>query len=355
MVAQRKIIHVDMDCFYAAVEVRDDSTLRNKPVAIGGSRVQRGVLSTCNYEARQYGLHSAMATAHALRLCPDLVLLPVNMQKYCAASKAIRQIFRKYTDIIEPLSLDEAFMDVSNCEQYQGSATLIAQAIRQDIKSEQNLTASAGVASNKFLAKIASDWNKPDGIFVITPDQIENFMKNLPVQKIFGVGKATVQKLFDRQIKTCGDLQQLSLLELIQSFGSFGAKLHDLCRGIDDRSVEIKRERKSLSVEKTYPSDLKTPEVGCDQLKLLFERLTKRLFKLHDNPIVSKAFVKIKFHDFTHTTVECVLREDLMIEPFVNLFLKGYARYRKPIRLIGLGVRFKPAMINVQEQFDFVN
>jgi len=190
----RKIIHIDMDCFYAAIEMRDNPRLRNKPIAVGGSAQSRGVLCTSNYLARQSGVRSAMATAYALKLCPQLIVIKPDMEKYRLISHKIRTVFEQYTDLIEPLSLDEAFLDVSDCQQHNGSATLIAQAIRQQIKDTENLTASAGIAPNKFLAKIASEWNKPDGQFVIPPQNIAAFIPTLPIEKIFGVGKVTAKK-----------------------------------------------------------------------------------------------------------------------------------------------------------------
>lgn len=189
----RKIIHVDMDCFYAGIEIRDNPSLATKPVAVGGASNQRGVLCTCNYIARQYGVRSAMPTAIAYRHCPDLIVLPVNMPKYRQISESIHRIFKEFTELVEPLALDEAFLDVSESSLYRGSATWIAEAIRNKIWQKEQLTASAGVAPNKFLAKIASGWNKPNGVFVIRPEQILSFVSQLPVTKLFGVGKVTAK------------------------------------------------------------------------------------------------------------------------------------------------------------------
>lgn len=230
LIKQRKIIHIDMDCFFAAIEIRDNPLLKNKPVAIGGLPENRGVLSTCNYIARKYGLHSAMPSVRALQLCPKLILLPVKMEKYKAASKVLYRIFKQYTPLVEPLSLDEAFIDVTDCQYCKGSATLIAETIKRRIKKELKLTASAGVAPNKFLAKVASDWEKPDGLFVITPDKIDLFIQKLPIEKIFGVGRVTAKKLHAVQIKTCHDLQQFSLAQLQEKFGKMGERFYDLCR-----------------------------------------------------------------------------------------------------------------------------
>jgi DNA polymerase-4 len=224
-VAQRKIIHCDCDCFYAAVEMRDDPSLRGRPVAVGGQAHQRGVIATCNYEARRYGVHSAMATAHALKRCPDLIVLPPSFDKYRAASAQILTIYRDYTELVEPLSLDEAYLDVSQATQCKGSATLIAQEIRARIQSTVGITASAGIAPNKFLAKIASDWRKPNGQFAITPDAVTEFVAALPVGKLFGVGKVTAEKLNQLGVHTCGDLRAWDGLALQAQFGKFGEKL----------------------------------------------------------------------------------------------------------------------------------
>ena len=200
---QRKIIHCDCDCFYASVEIRDDPSLAGLPVAVGGSPERRGVITTCNYVAREYGVHSAMPSAHARRLCPGLVILPPDFDKYRAASRQIRQIFYDYTDLVEPLSLDEAFLDVSAASACHGSATLIARDIRRRVRAEVGITISAGVAPNKFLAKVASDWNKPDGDFVVLPEQVDAFVAALPVRRISGVGKATAERLSGMGVSIC--------------------------------------------------------------------------------------------------------------------------------------------------------
>jgi len=220
----KKIIHIDMDCFYAAVEIRDNPALADKPVAVGGLAEERGVLCTCNYIARKYKVRSAMATAYAKRLCPNLIVLPVNMNKYREVANVIHGIFREFTDLVEPLSLDEAYLDVSDSPFFQGSATLIAKAIREKIWDTVNLTASAGVAPNKFLAKIASGWNKPNGLFVVRPQDVDGFVQQLAVDELFGVGKVTAKKLHDLGLKTCLDLQKKSLPELIDHLGEKNGK-----------------------------------------------------------------------------------------------------------------------------------
>ncbi len=252
----RKIIHVDMDCFFAAVEMRDDPSLTDIPIAIGGSRVQRGVISTANYPARKYGVRSAMPTAMALKLCPHLKLLPGRFDAYKEASRQIRDIFSRYTSLIEPLSLDEAYLDVTDSEHCQGSATLMAQAIRADILRETGLTASAGIAPIKFLAKIASDLNKPNGQYVITPQVMPDFLLTLPLSKIPGVGKVATKKLEEMGLRTCADVQRADLALLLKRFGKFGRILWERSNGIDERDVVVERERKSLGVERTLMEDI---------------------------------------------------------------------------------------------------
>lgn len=221
----RKIIHVDMDCFYAAVEMRDNPSYRGRPLAVGGHEKQRGVLSTCNYEARKFGIRSAMPTARALQLCPQLLVVPGRMQVYKEVSKQIREIFSRYTSLIEPLSLDEAFLDVTESTQCQGSVTLIAEAIRRDIWHELSLTASAGIAPVKFLAKVASDMNKPNGQFVIPPDSVQEVVDKLPLEKIPGVGKVSLEKLHQAGFYTGEDIKNSNYRDLLLRFGRLGASL----------------------------------------------------------------------------------------------------------------------------------
>ena len=334
----RKIIHCDCDCFYASVEMRDDPSLRGRPLAVGGRADQRGVIATCNYEARRYGIHSAMATAQAVKLCPDLILIPPNMEKYRIASRQIMDIYRDYTDLVEPLSLDEAYLDVTNSPHCKGSATLIAQEIRHRIFETVGITASAGVAPNKFVAKIASDWNKPDGLFLVRPGEVDAFVAALPVKKLFGVGKVTAAKLHSLGAQTCGDLRDWNIDKLQQHFGSFGARLYDLCRGIDYRDVNPVRERKSISTEETYTPDV--PDLaGClALLPDLYEHLLGRIKRNNAEKFINKLFVKIKFADFQRTTVECVGYAPNM-ETYRRLMETGWLRASRPVRLLGVGVR----------------
>ena len=336
----RKIIHVDCDCFFAAVELRDKPELRGLPVAVGGSASSRGVLSTCNYEARQFGLHSAMATSEALRLCPQLVLLPHRFEAYKEASKQVKEIFTRYSSVIEPLSLDEAFLDVSNVEHCQGSATLIAKEICHLIEQEVGITASAGIAPNKFLAKIASDWNKPNGVFVIKPNEIDDFVHNLEVKKIPGVGKSTMKKMQQLNVITCEDLQKIDLHTLVKTFGAFGKRLQDLSQGIDNREVRTHRIRKSLSVEHTYSRDLMTLEECLLALPDLLEKFITRFKKLKQESSIQKLCVKVKFSDFSVTTVECTA-STVSIESFQALLHEAYYRKSLPVRLLGVGVGIK--------------
>lgn len=326
----RKIIHIDMDCFYAAVEIRDNPKLIGKPVAVGGNANERGVLCTCNYIARKYGVRSAMPTMTALRLCKDLVLLPVNMAKYKSVSRQIQALFYEFTDLVEPLSLDEAYLDVTGSSDFSGSATLIAEEIRRRIWKEFQLTASAGVATNKYLAKIASAYNKPNGIFVITPMDTESFVAKLPVNKLFGVGLVNALKLEKMNIKNCSDLRQYTLTELINRFGKLGHNLYFQARGIDNRNVEPNRIRKSLSVERTFATNISDFNYAKDFIFQLFEQLKKRLSEALVGLPVKAAFIKIKYSDFKHVTKEMATKE-IGVEIFLDLFVNAVTRYNPHI------------------------
>jgi DNA polymerase-4 len=338
----RKIIHCDCDCFYAAVEMRDNPALRALPVAVGGRAEQRGVIATCNYEARRYGIHSAMATSQALQRCPQLVVLPPSMEKYRIASRQILAIYRDYTDLVEPLSLDEAYLDVSDSPHCKGSATLIAREIRARIAATVGIIASAGVAPNKFVAKIASDWNKPDGLFLVRPEEVDAFVAALPVKKLFGVGKVTAAKLNSLGAQTCADLRGWTLAELQHHFGRFGERLHELCRGIDLRAVSSSQERKSVSVEETYTPDVPDLAACLALLPALFDDLTARVKRCGAEKHVHKLYAKLRFADFRQTTVECVGNR-LNLAQCEKLIETGYLRGNLPVRLLGLGVRLGEA------------
>lgn len=341
MSSVRKIIHADCDCFYASIEMRDNPELQGKPVAVGGSPERRGVVATCNYVAREFGIHSAMASSTARIRCPHLIIIKPDMEKYREASAQIHEIFNRFTEIIEPLSLDEAYLDVTSCTEYKGSATLIADAIRQQVREKVGITISAGIAPNKFLAKIASDWNKPDGQFVVMPEDVDDFVANLPVKKLHGVGKVTAAKMKRLGITNCGDIRQLSNEKLEKYFGSFGERLKLLSQGIDERPVQTERIRKSVSVENTYAVDLPNLEACLAEIPDLEKQLEKRMQKIKGSYRVQKQFIKIKFHDFVQTTVE-MLSETRNSANYQNLCKDGYERGNKPVRLLGLGVRVSP-------------
>ena len=333
---ERAIIHLDMDCFYAAIEVRDQPRLRGKPVGVGGARERRGVLTTCNYEARKFGVHSAMPTFMALQRCPNLIVLQTRFDVYRREAAIIRGILHRFTAVIEPLSLDEAYLDVS--ARPESPADLAVQ-IRQTIFEQTKLSSSAGIGPNKLIAKIASGIKKPNGQLEITPEEVPAFMENLPVRQIWGIGEKTERKLQELDVKTCGDLQRLSRPELVDLFGKFGLELYDLCRGIDERPVEPDRPRKSLSTEETFPVDLATLEECAEKLEELFEDLMAELAQKESSRQIRKIFVKLKFHDFTRTTAERAGLEPTL-SAFHALLAEAFARTGKPVRLIGVGVRF---------------
>ncbi|WP_137822592.1 DNA polymerase IV [Pseudomonas sp. D(2018)] len=337
---QRKIIHIDCDCFYAAIEMRDDPALAGKPLAVGGSPDKRGVVATCNYDARAYGVRSAMPMRTAVKLCPDLTIVRPRMDVYKGVSRQIHQIFRDYTEIIEPLSLDEAYLDVSDSPHFNGSATRIAQEIRRRVAAELHITVSAGVAPNKFIAKIASDWRKPDGLYVVKPDQVDEFIAALPVNMLHGVGKVTAEKLARLGVRTCADLRDWNKLALAREFGSFGERLYNLARGQDDRIVQVDNRRQSISVENTYDQDLPNLDACLERLPALLDELRGRMARLDSTYKPDKPFVKLKFHDFTQTTLEQAgARRDL--DSYRQLLSAAFARGDKPVRLIGVGVRLQ--------------
>jgi len=330
------IIHLDMDCFYAAIEVRDRPSLRGKPVGVGGARERRGVLTTCNYEARKFGVHSAMPTFMALQRCPNLIVLPTRFDVYRREAAIIRAILYQFTSIIEPLSLDEAYLDVSA---HPSAPAALAQEIRSAIFRTTKLTSSAGIGPNKLIAKIASEMNKPNGQFEVKPEDVATFMTDLPVRKIWGIGEKSERKLEELGIKTCGELQRFSRPELFNLFGKFGLDLYDLCRGVDERPVEPDRPRKSLSTEETFALDLTTLEQCEEKLEELFQDLMADLAQKESARDITKVFVKLKFNDFTRTTAE---RAGLAptLGDFRSLLSEAFARTGKPVRLIGVGVRF---------------
>ncbi len=345
----QKIIHIDADCFFAAIEMRDDPSLIHKPFAVGGSAEGRGVLTTCNYPAREYGVRSAMPTAQAYRLCPELIVAPVNISKYRSVSALMLDIFERFTDVIEPLSLDEAFLDVTHVSSHDGSASRIAEAIRTAVRDELGITVSAGVSINKFIAKVASDWHKPNGLKVVTPDEVDGFSAALKVRAIPGVGPVTADKLTRMGFNTCRDLREADPIRLKRRFGSFAQTLLERAHGRDNRSVNTQRIRKSISVEHTYSNDLGNGKPCLDKLPGLLEELTARIEKTDLSRRIRKAYIKIKFNDFSTTTVERV-GTAATLNDYQELLVDGLARRDLPIRLLGLGVRLDPDLPEKFEQ-----
>ena len=336
---KRKIVHVDMDAFYASVEQRDDPHLRGRPVVVAW-KGKRSVVCAASYEARRFGIRSTMPALTAERLCPDAVFIPPDFVRYKAASQAARDIFQRHTDSIEPLSLDEAYLDVTENKTALPTATLVAKTIRQQIREELNLTASAGVAPNKFLAKIASDWRKPDGLFVIQPHEAQDFLLTLPVGRIPGVGKVTEARMAKAGIKIVGDIHAMDLATLEYHFGSYSQRLHELARGIDHNPVISNRLRKQVSAEDTFAEDI--PLAECE---IHIRRLAEKVWNASKgNARQARTIVlKLKTREFTsftrsHTPAAPVTTcEDLTI---VALALR--ARVGLPsqqlFRLVGIGL-----------------
>jgi len=339
-VLQRKIIHIDMDAFYASVEQRDFPEYRGKPIVVGGSPDGRGVVATASYEARQFGIHSAMSARKAIQLCPDALFVRPRFDAYKSVSVSIREIFGRYTDLIEPLSLDEAYLDVTEDKLNIGSALEIAQQIKDAIKNELNLSASAGVSSNKFVAKIASDMNKPDGLTFIGPSKIAAFMEKLPVEKFFGVGKVTADRMKKMGFYTGADLKKLSEDELVRKFGKTGRFYYKIVRGLDERPVQPHRLTKSLGAEDTFEQDLETADEMLTELEQIAEKVTERLER---NKLKGKTLtLKIKFNDFKQIT-----RNQSFVNPIADYF-SIYAAAKdlllkaemngKSVRLLGISL-----------------
>lgn len=293
----KKIIHIDMDCFYASIEMRDQPKLKDVPLAIGGQAHERGVLATCNYPARRFGLHSAMPTAQALRLCPQLHLLKPRLAYYREVSHQIHTIFRHHTDLVESVSLDEAYLDVTGAN----NAADIAKNIRRLIRQQLDLPASAGIASLKFLAKIASSINKPNNQCVIPPQKIKTFLRTLPLKKLPGVGKSTAHQLASLGLLTCEDIWHFSRPRLWQLFGKQGETIWAYSHGIDTREVQVNRPRKSISVERTFTNNLNTLEAAEMQIPILYQRLIQRLsplFTPRDFLGLHQLSLKMRLHNF---------------------------------------------------------
>ncbi|GAA4801299.1 DNA polymerase IV [Litoribaculum gwangyangense] len=295
----RKIIHVDMDAFYASVEQMDNPDLKGKPVAVGGSE-KRGVISAASYEARKFGVKSAMAGNLASKLCPDLIFVKPRFDRYTEISKKIRRIFHEYTDLVEPLSLDEAYLDVTENKKGNPSASLLAKEIRERILNEIGLTASAGISINKFIAKVASDYNKPNGQKTVNPEEVIQFLEQLDIRKFYGVGKVTAEKMYQKGIFTGWDLKQKSLEYLDENFGKSGRYYYHVVRGIHNSEVKPNRIRKSLAAERTFSENLSSEVFMLEKLEHIAEEVSRRLRK--SNVAGKTVTLKIKYSDFTlHT------------------------------------------------------
>ena len=341
MISGRKIIHIDMDAFYASVEQRDRPTLKGKPVIVGGDPRSRGVVAACSYEARKFGIHSAMASSTAYRLCPDATFIRPRFDVYRSVSTQIREIFYEYTGLVEPLSLDEAFLDVTDNYQGMPSATLIAREVKKKIYARTGgLTASAGVSFNKFLAKVASDVNKPDGITVITPDIAHEFIDSLPVRKFFGVGKVTEEKMLNHGIKTGADLKRYKKEELIELFGKSGNYFFDIAHGLDDRPVEPNRIRKSIGKETTFSEDID----DTDQMLEILEEIAAKL----ENSLIKRQAkgrtitLKVKYFDFQSITRSLTVDERTdsatIIMKHIRPLLSKTEAGKKKVRLLGISI-----------------
>ncbi len=335
---QRKIIHIDMDAFYASVEQRDRPELRGRPVIVGGQPNTRGVVAACSYEARRYGIHSAMPSSRASRLCPEAVFIPPRFPAYREVSQQINAVFKRYTALVEPLSLDEAYLDVSQAPDFRGSATLIARAIKQQIQTETGLTASAGVSYNKFLAKMASDMDKPDGLTLITPTEGLAFIQQLPIGKFYGIGRATEKKMLALGITNGADLALWTEQDLIERFGKAGHYYFNVAQGVDERPVRNHRQRKSLGKELTYQQDLLDHAAIRTALFEIAEQLGRAMQakKLSGRTLT----IKLKYDNFqqitrSKTTETSIAGSDEMLPLIDELLLKTEVGQRK-IRLLGV-------------------
>ncbi|MEM6263514.1 MAG: DNA polymerase IV [Bacteroidota bacterium] len=335
----RKIIHVDMDAFYASVEQRDQPELRGKPVAVGGSS-RRGVVMTASYEARPFGVRSAMPSVKAARLCPDLIFVPPRFAVYQEASRHVREIFFRFTDLVEPLSLDEAYLDVTENKMDIQSAIKVAKEIKRLIQAETGLTASAGVSINKFLAKIASGINKPDGLTFIPPERALEFLDQLPIGKFHGIGSKTADKMKAWGIHSGADLREKSEKELVRKFGKMGRHYFRIVNALDERPVKPNRIRKSVGAERTFSDDLSTPEPMMEKLRLIAEKVASRL---RQNELAGRTLtLKIKHHDFTQNTrsrtVGTWLQEEEELYQLAIELLHHPALPEKPVRLLGISL-----------------
>ncbi len=337
---QRKIIHVDMDAFYASVEQRNNPSLKCKPVIVGGDPKSRGVVAACSYEARKYGIHSAMASSIAYRLCPHAVFVHGNFDEYHSVSEQIHEIFHEYTDLVEPMSLDEAYLDVTENKFGYPFATVIAREIRKKIFEKTQLTASAGVSYCKFLAKVASDYHKPDGLTVITPEDADGFIDRLPIGKFYGIGKVTEKRMLQMGVRNGSDLKKMSRENLIRLFGKTGDYYYDIAHGLDDRPVETDYVRKSIGKEETFEKDIDDPGQMSSMLKSIAGRVTMALE--HHEAKGRTITLKVKFADFTCVSRSITIDEpcdnsDIIFMHSINLLSRTEAGEKK-VRLLGLSI-----------------
>lgn len=336
----RKIIHIDMDAFYASVEQRDNPALKGKPVIVGGEPRSRGVVAACSYEARKFGIHSAMASSMAFRLCPHAVIIKPSFEKYTRVSMQIREIFHEYTDLVEPLSLDEAYLDVTENKVNMPSATLIAEEIRKKIYQKTGLTASAGVSFNKFLAKAASDYKKPNGMTVITPENAAEFIDNLPVGKFYGVGKVTEKKMTDLGIITGADLKKLDVDTLKRLFGKVGVYYYDISHGRDDRSVNPDWISKSIGKERTFSEDISDKKKMLSILEDIAVQLEGELKS--EDTIGRTITLKMKYFDFKSITRSITLLKPVndasSIMKYIPSLLDRTEAGEKKVRLLGISL-----------------
>jgi DNA polymerase IV len=342
----RKIIHIDMDAFFASVEQLDNPELKGKPVAVGGSG-ERHVVAAASYEARRFGVRSAMPSVIAKRLCPDLIFVHHHFDRYEKVSSDVFNILRRYTDLVEPLSIDEAFLDVTVDKLNICSATLIARKIKDEIKQETGLTASAGISVNKFLAKIASDIKKPDGLYLIAPEDAEKFIEELPVEKFYGIGKVTAEKMHKLGIHNGSDLKKWDMEALIRNFGKVGHFYFEIARGIDDRPVETESERKSVGTELTYEKDLTTRFEIIAELYKVEKELMERL--KHAETTGRTITIKVKFSDFRQVTRSKTLQN--FIRDF-DTFHREVSEIRKAMKLEGTRIRLLGVSISNLESDD---
>lgn len=337
--AERRILHCDMDAFYASIHIRDDPSLAGKPVVIGGEPAQRGVVAAASYEARKYGIHSAMPSARAQRLCPDALFLAPDFARYRRESKRIFAIFREFTPVVQTVALDEAYLDVSEHFGPWGSATGVAEALRARIREEVRLTASVGVAPNRLVAKIASDFDKPDGLTVVRPHRVRTFLDPLPVRRLPGVGPATERRLAELGVRTVRELRSLARERVVERLGRNGERLHDFAHGRDERPLRVHRQAKSLSCERTWAEDLRSLAVMEERLAAMAADVARSLERR--NLSACTVTVKVRYPDFTTVTRSSTLEgptcDPGRIEDVARVLLRRTEATVRGVRLLGVG------------------